>query len=94
MEEKSTEAPIPAEMKAAVTAARARLMEEAATGDEALMMKFLDSGELTVAEIRRVCASVWSRAISRRCSAARRTTTRASRKYSTRSWISCPRLST
>jgi elongation factor G len=53
MEEKSTEAPIPAEMKTAVTAARARLMEEAATGDEALMMKFLDSGELTVAEIRR-----------------------------------------
>ncbi len=53
MEEKSTEAPIPAEMKAAVTAARARLMEEAATGDEALMVKFLDTGELTVAEIRK-----------------------------------------
>ncbi len=53
MEEKSSEAPIPAEMKDAVTAARAHLMEEAATGDETLMNKFLETGELTAAEIRR-----------------------------------------
>ena len=53
MEEKSTEAPIPDDMKEAVTAARAHLMEEAATGDEGLMNKFLDSGELTSAEIRK-----------------------------------------
>ncbi|NOT34979.1 MAG: elongation factor G [Candidatus Eisenbacteria bacterium] len=53
MEEKSTEAPIPDEMKAEVEAARARLMEEAATGDESLMEKFLGTGELTIEEIRR-----------------------------------------
>ena len=53
MEEKSTEAPIPVEMSAAVAQARGRLMEEAATGDEQLMNKFLESGDLTVAEIRR-----------------------------------------
>jgi elongation factor G len=53
MEEKSTEAPIPAEMAVAVAEARARLMEEAATGDEGLMNKFLESGDLTVAEIRK-----------------------------------------
>ncbi len=52
MEEKSQEVPIPAEMKAAVDAARARLMEEAATGDEQLMEKFLGSGSLTLEEIR------------------------------------------
>jgi elongation factor G len=53
MEEKSTEAPIPPELTAAVASARARLMEEAATGDEELMNKFLESGDLTVAEIRK-----------------------------------------
>jgi elongation factor G len=53
MEEKSAEAPIPAEMQDAVAAARAQLMEEAATGDEALMNTFLDAGELTVADIRK-----------------------------------------
>jgi elongation factor G len=52
MEEKSQEVPIPDDLKAAVGEARARLMEEAATGDEQLMEKFLGSGELTVAEIR------------------------------------------
>ena len=52
MEEKSTEVPIPAEMKAAVDAARAQLMEEAATGDEQLMEKFLGSGTLTIEDIR------------------------------------------
>jgi elongation factor G len=40
-------------MKDAVAAARAQLMEEAATGDETLMNKFLDAGELSVADIRR-----------------------------------------
>jgi elongation factor G len=39
-------------MKSAVEEARAKLMEEAATGDEQLMEKFLSSGELTEAEIR------------------------------------------
>ena len=53
MEEKSTEAPIPDELNATVAAARTRLMEEAATGDEGLMNKFLDSGDLTSAEIRK-----------------------------------------
>jgi len=53
MEEKSTEVPIPAEMASVVAAARARLMEEAATGDEKLMNKFLESGDLTVPEIRK-----------------------------------------
>ena len=52
MDEKSQEAPIPAEMKAAVEAARAKLMEEAATGDEQLMEKFLGSGTLSVEDIR------------------------------------------
>ncbi len=53
MEEKSSEAPIPDEMKDAVAAARARLMEEAATGDEHLMNKFLETGDLTSVEIRK-----------------------------------------
>ena len=52
MEEKSQEVPIPEDMKAAVTEARAKLMEEAATGDEQLMEKFLGRGELSVEEIR------------------------------------------
>jgi len=53
MEEKSSESPIPAEMTGAVQAARSLLMEEAATGDEGLMNKFLETGELTGAEIRK-----------------------------------------
>jgi elongation factor G len=53
VDEKSLEAAIPDDMKPAVTAARARLMEEAATGDEELMEKFLGTGELTAAEIRK-----------------------------------------
>ena len=53
MDEKSQEVPIPAELKDAAAAARATLMEEAATGDEHLMEKFLNSGELTVEEIRK-----------------------------------------
>ncbi len=53
MEEKSTETAVPPESKDKVAAARARLMEEAATGDEGLMNKFLESGELTSAEIRK-----------------------------------------
>jgi elongation factor G len=53
MEEKSSEAPIPGDMTATVEAARSRLMEEAATGDEELMNKFLESGNLTGAEIRK-----------------------------------------
>ncbi|HKQ56452.1 MAG TPA: elongation factor G [Candidatus Eisenbacteria bacterium] len=53
MEEKSSEAPIPDDMKAAVSKARATLMEEAATGDEGLMNKFLETGDLTSAEIRK-----------------------------------------
>jgi elongation factor G len=52
MDEKSQETPIPADMKAAVEAARAKLMEEAATGDEQLMEKFLGSGTLSVEDIR------------------------------------------
>jgi len=53
IDEKSQEIPIPDDMKAAVAEARAHLMEEAATADEVLMEKFLSSGDLTVAEIRK-----------------------------------------
>jgi elongation factor G len=52
MDEKSQEVPIPDELKAQAAEARARLLEEAATGDEQLMEKFLGTGELTVEEIR------------------------------------------
>ena len=52
MEEKSQEVPIPAGMAEAARAARATLMEEAATGDEQLMEKFLSTGELSVEDIR------------------------------------------
>jgi elongation factor G len=53
MEEKSEAVAIPDDMKDEVAEARNQLLEEAATGDEALMNKFLESGELTVEEIRR-----------------------------------------
>jgi elongation factor G len=53
MEAKSQEVPVPDELKAAAAEARTKLLEEAATGDEQLMEKFLSSGELTVEEIRR-----------------------------------------
>jgi elongation factor G len=53
VDEKSTEAPIPPELAAAAAAARATLLEEAATGDESLMEKFLATGDLTIEEIRR-----------------------------------------
>jgi elongation factor G len=52
MDATSQEIPIPDDMKGAVADARAKLMEEAATGDEQLMEKFLSSGELTQDEIR------------------------------------------
>ena len=52
-EEKSSEVPIPAEMKDKVAKARATLLEEAATGDEQLMEKFLGAGDLSVEEIRK-----------------------------------------
>jgi elongation factor G len=52
-DEKSSEVPIPAEMADQVATARATLLEEAATGDEELMEKFLTTGDLTVEEIRR-----------------------------------------
>ncbi len=52
MEEKSSEVPVPEGLKAAVEAARAKLMEEAATGDEQLMEKFLGTGALSVEDIR------------------------------------------
>jgi elongation factor G len=53
MEEKSQSIPIPDDMRDQVADARAKLLEEAATGDETLMEKFLSEGDLTVAEIRR-----------------------------------------
>ncbi len=53
MEEKSSEVPIPKELEVEAATARARLLEEAATGDETLMEKFLTTGDLTVPEIRR-----------------------------------------
>jgi elongation factor G len=53
MDAKSREVPVPEDMKAAVAQARSALMEEAATGDEQLMEKFLDKGELTEEEMRK-----------------------------------------
>jgi elongation factor G len=53
MDEKSQEVPIPADMADEAAEARAKLLEEAATGDEHLMEKFLSTGELTVEEIRK-----------------------------------------
>ncbi len=53
MDEKSEEIPIPAELAGAAAAARATLVEEAATGDESLMEKFLSGVELSVEEIRK-----------------------------------------
>ncbi len=51
-DEKSSEVPIPADMADKVAKARATLLEEAATGDEQLMEKFLSTGDLSVEEIR------------------------------------------
>jgi len=52
-DEKSTEVPIPAELKDKAARARATLLDEAATGDEQLMEKFLGTGDLSVEEIRK-----------------------------------------
>ena len=52
MDERSLEVPIPGDMEPVVADARTKLIEEAATGDEQLMEKFLGTGDLTVAEIR------------------------------------------
>lgn len=52
-DEKSQEVPIPGVLKEEAAKARATLLEEAATGDEQLMEKFLSTGDLTVAEIRK-----------------------------------------
>ncbi|OGF14261.1 MAG: translation elongation factor G [Candidatus Eisenbacteria bacterium RBG_16_71_46] len=53
MEEHSKEVPIPDELATAAAEARAFLMEEAATGDEELMEKFIGRGELSVEDIRK-----------------------------------------
>ncbi|MCL2832967.1 MAG: elongation factor G [Treponema sp.] len=47
------EGPIPAELKDEVAAARERLVEAAAEGDDHLMELYLDKGELTTEEIHR-----------------------------------------
>jgi elongation factor G len=47
------EAPVPDEYKKAVDAAREKLVEAAAEGDDALMEKYLDSGELSADETRK-----------------------------------------
>src|SRR5262249_50366697 len=52
-DERSQEVPIPAELADKAARARATLLEEAATGDEQLMEKFLSTGDLEVAEIRK-----------------------------------------
>src|SRR5690348_2967025 len=52
-DEKSQEGPIPGVLKDKAAAARTLLLEEAATGDEQLMDKFLSTGDLTVEEIRK-----------------------------------------
>lgn len=53
IDEVSQEVPIPADLRERAAAARARLLEEAATGDERLMERFLATGDLSVAEIRK-----------------------------------------
>jgi elongation factor G len=53
MEAKAQAQDVPADLAAAVDEARAQLMEEAATGDEELMEKFLEAGELPVEGIRK-----------------------------------------
>ena len=61
-DEKSTPVPIPPEMADQVARARGTLLEEAATGDEHLMEKFLSTGDLTVEEIRKgLCERVVQR---------------------------------
>lgn len=53
VDEKSEEIAIPAELAEKAAEARATLLEEAATGDEQLMEKFLSTGDLTIEEIRK-----------------------------------------
>jgi elongation factor G len=50
---KAAEAEIPAELEARVQEYRAQVMEAAAEGDDELLEKYLDQGELTDAEIQR-----------------------------------------
>lgn len=49
---------IPADLKSAAEEARTKLVEAAAEGDDALLEKYLESGELSVEEISRGLASV------------------------------------
>ncbi|HTR97316.1 MAG TPA: elongation factor G [Candidatus Acidoferrales bacterium] len=53
IDEKSEEIAIPSEIADRAAKARATLLEEAATGDEQLMEKFLSTGDLTDEEIRK-----------------------------------------
>jgi elongation factor G len=50
--DKTSEAPVPAELAAAVAAAREALLNAAAETDDALTEKFLETGELTPEELR------------------------------------------
>jgi elongation factor G len=47
------EGPVPAEYQEALTAARERLIEAAAEGDDALMERYIDQGSLNAGEMRR-----------------------------------------
>ena len=75
---------IPAELQAEAEKWREKMVEAAAEANEELMNKYLESGELTEAEITPASASARSPARSTRCSAAAPSRTRACSACSTR----------
>ena len=86
---------VPASMKAEVEEYRAKLIEEAATVDDALMEKFFEDPEsITPEELIRQSARLPSKWLSSRCSAALRSRTRAYSSSSTPSSHSSRRPST
>ena len=85
---------IPEDLLADAKAWREKMVEAAAEGDEELLDKFLEDGELSEDEIRRgLRARTLSGDVVVRC-AARRSRTRACRRCSTQLSTSCRRPST
>jgi elongation factor G len=85
---------IPAELKADAELYRAELAERVAETDEDLLELFFEEGDLPEDKLREGCATPPSTTSSCRCSAARRSRTRACRPCSTRSSPTCPPRST
>ena len=77
---------IPADMQAACEEWREKLVEAAAEANDDLMHKYLETGELTIEEIK---AGLRERSRRVEICAARRSRTRASRRCSTRSSNTC-----